>query len=493
MFCGSDEDEPLTSPSIVPAVVAAAAAATVGLGGSAEATQLVPLLAAAVILPVVAPDPLLPAAVLAASALAAAVAPAAAQQTVLPAVVLAAAVVDPKAAPIVAVTAAAVAVALALSDSSSSDSDSDDDKEGRITAEAGLSASSYAALMEFMMPGAGGTSDAFTDAFSGAGTDGGVVGSGSQYVSSNEKGNSVIEATMLRLEQDSLAAAAVRLALPKIVPQELEVTDTDCAVDALRREGVVRLGGALSSELCELCLEHIEASLHAAASDSGRDTSGNGGPASGFGNVYSRDCRFDMYLRNEGVVNTSLAQIMAGPVGNLLRGLFDGAPCAFHELSALVSDSGSGSQLIHPDSKFTEHPILYTCFVALQDVAVEMGPTLFLPRTNNRESHNASIQTERSKAELLDNADYRHALLRKGEVTVMDSRTLHCGTANRSGETERGARRRVLLYFTVRSPLHCMTGPVSSAKKGDDEEDEDCYPVGGSLHPGLSISTADFI
>ena len=34
--------------------------------------------------------------------------------------------------------------------------------------------------------------------------------------------------------------------------------------------------------------------------------------------------------------------------------------------SALVSDSGSGAQPVHSDSKYTPDPILYTCFIALQ-------------------------------------------------------------------------------------------------------------------------------
>ena len=68
-------------------------------------------------------------------------------------------------------------------------------------------------------------------------------------------------------------------------------------------------------------------------------------------------------------------------LGALFRALFAGADpaaAAAHELAALVSDGGAGRQPVHPD---TAHGTgggadggapLYTAFVALQDVTLEV-------------------------------------------------------------------------------------------------------------------------
>jgi ectoine hydroxylase-related dioxygenase (phytanoyl-CoA dioxygenase family) len=132
----------------------------------------------------------------------------------------------------------------------------------------------------------------------------------------------------------------------------------------------------------------------------------------------------------------------------------------FHEFSALISDSGSKCQPIHPDSKYTDVDPLYSCFVALQDVDESMGPTIFLPSTNNQDCQDR-FQNDKTKNELFASCEYRQAMLRKGDVAIMDSRTLHCDGANVSSPPAR----RALLYFTLLNPAHSLT-----------EEDKD-YPM----------------
>jgi ectoine hydroxylase-related dioxygenase (phytanoyl-CoA dioxygenase family) len=60
-----------------------------------------------------------------------------------------------------------------------------------------------------------------------------------------------------------------------------------------------------------------------------------------------------------------------------------------HELLRLMSNAGSLHQVIHPDMPYVNGrgPALITCFVALQDISVEMGPMTWLPHTHNGELH----------------------------------------------------------------------------------------------------------
>ena len=46
------------------------------------------------------------------------------------------------------------------------------------------------------------------------------------------------------------------------------------------------------------------------------------------------------------------------------------------EIACLISEPGSKFQPLHPDTPFSTIPSLYACFVALQDVTLEMGPTV---------------------------------------------------------------------------------------------------------------------
>ena len=59
------------------------------------------------------------------------------------------------------------------------------------------------------------------------------------------------------------------------------------------------------------------------------------------------------------------------------------------EIACLISEPGSRQQPLHPDTPYTSSPPLYAAFVALQDIDVEMGPTVYLPGTHTREVGNA--------------------------------------------------------------------------------------------------------
>lgn len=156
--------------------------------------------------------------------------------------------------------------------------------------------------------------------------------------------------------------------------------------------------------------------------------------------------RQDLYLPVDGVVREALREVAAN-----LRPLLD--PLAgdgyVHEVSCLVAEPGSPRQCVHADTivlPCPQYPAaamapLYTIFIALQDVKDDMGHTVFLPETHgdhalwnvqrpNQETYIASRRACMSK-------------LRVGDAALFDSRCLHAGLANTSGE------RRVLFYCTL--------------------------------------------
>lgn len=62
-----------------------------------------------------------------------------------------------------------------------------------------------------------------------------------------------------------------------------------------------------------------------------------------------------------------------------------------------MSDLGSQRQNLYPDTPFLEGsgPTLYSCFIALQDVRLDIGPTTWLPGTHTKEAHEAFMDSEK--------------------------------------------------------------------------------------------------
>jgi hypothetical protein len=207
----------------------------------------------------------------------------------------------------------------------------------------------------------------------------------------------------------------------------------------LKSDGVVRINHVLSVDLAAACLQSIEAALIQA---------------------------LQAILASDSVT------------GQLFRNHLLPESCAgvFHEFSALTCDPTAASQPIHPDAKYAVDHLapMWTVFVALQDVELNMGATVFLPGTHTEQVHadlNTAV-TDR-KNQMLAAAEYRRSTLKAGDCAIMDARTLHFGSANTSD------KRRVLLYFTIRNPAH-----------GSADAD---FPGCGSLFTGLHMTTSDFV
>jgi len=102
-----------------------------------------------------------------------------------------------------------------------------------------------------------------------------------------------------------------------------------------------------------------------------------------------------------------------------------------------------------------------------QDVELDMGPTVYMPRTNTEEIHEAfkdevvrDGESESPKDTLLRSKKTVLGILDKGCCAIYDSRLLHCGSANR------GNTSRAIFYFSFRNPAVAYPGKCCNVEKG---------------------------
>ena len=168
------------------------------------------------------------------------------------------------------------------------------------------------------------------------------------------------------------------------------------------------------------------------------------------------DRRIDLRLPLALSVRAALHQA-AAHVGPIIDAFLDGGDGELVELSSLISLPASSAQPIHADTTDAE-PSIVTVFIALQDISLDMGPTLVWPRTHSRDACRidpASAPWPCAAARARGRAP-TPGTLRAGGALVMDSRLAHCGAANASDVA------RVLLYFSVRRVDGCGTGSTRS-------------------------------
>ena len=195
--------------------------------------------------------------------------------------------------------------------------------------------------------------------------------------------------------------------------------------------------------------------------------SGTAKPQEGlFADVLLKENRCDLTLplaTEDGIIGDALvALLQQSAIASTLQTLL-GQDAVLYELSCLISDPGSHRQVMHPDTPCSasanEEPVLYTCFVALQDISLEMGPTTWMPGTHTLEAHEI-FQNEATKDEQLSAGPAVLGLLPKGSCGIFDSRLLHCGGANTSSSTSSGDnhnnnnhdKKRAVFYFSFRNP-----------------------------------------
>lgn len=232
----------------------------------------------------------------------------------------------------------------------------------------------------------------------------------------------------------------------------------------LKKEGVVRINKVLKPDTADAVREYLydlryqsEEEVH----------EGKIQPIQRFANVLLKHNRCDLTIPlGDDIITKALREaLVISPVGAAIYSLFGDA--ILHEFSCLMSDPGSQRQVIHPDTPCIDGKgsVLYTCFIALQDVTLDMGPTVWFPRTHNTDAHRAfqnSVNIEGGdspKDNLIKTQPAVLGLLSKGDCAIFDSRLLHCGSANRSDQS------RALFYFSFKSPDVGYPGNPASIRK----------------------------
>jgi len=266
-----------------------------------------------------------------------------------------------------------------------------------------------------------------------------------------------------------------------------------------RREGILRLDNVLSADTASALRDSLYQRRHESEA---LIQTGTLRPLDRFADVLLKTNRCDMPVplllleeenddsddtddtmqkkkkkNGKNIVAQALHEVLlSSPVGPLVDQVFatttssststSSASPILYELSCLMSDPGSQRQVVHPDNPYLEgrdEPTLLTCFIALQDITLEMGPTTWLPQTHTAEMHQAfqndapPPQTDNDndsprrplseKDRLLATQPAVLGLLPRGSCGIYDSRLLHCGGANRHAD-----RSRALFYVSFQNP-----------------------------------------
>jgi Phytanoyl-CoA dioxygenase (PhyH) len=169
----------------------------------------------------------------------------------------------------------------------------------------------------------------------------------------------------------------------------------------IRKEGLVRIDNVLSPSLADRMFQFVsdlrEESLQ-------RISEGALQHSDRFADVLLRSNRCDLKipLGKNGALKTPVIESLysvfcESPVKETISNAFQSNQAVLYELSCLISDPGSQRQVMHPDNPFIQgriDPTLLTCFIALQDIDVMMGPTVYLPRTHTAVAHAAFAQEQ---------------------------------------------------------------------------------------------------
>ena len=231
--------------------------------------------------------------------------------------------------------------------------------------------------------------------------------------------------------------------------------------NVLSKEGVVRIDNVLSPQLADQMREYVFKLLQESVD---QVAAGSAKQIDRFANVLLRSNRYDLTIplgattRDGGsspVISALHHVFCRSAVKPLIESVFTDE-AILYELSCLISEPGSQRQVMHPDNPIIpgrEKPTLLTCFIALQDVDLNRGPTVFMPRTNTEQIHEtfgdevvSDGKSESPKDELLRTRKTVLGILPKGCCAIFDSRLIHCGTANRG--KKHGADR-VIFGFQV--------------------------------------------
>jgi ectoine hydroxylase-related dioxygenase (phytanoyl-CoA dioxygenase family) len=239
--------------------------------------------------------------------------------------------------------------------------------------------------------------------------------------------------------------------------------------EVLREKGVVRIDGVLSNKVADQMRDFVFDLRETATAEV---EAGSAKLINRFADVLLKSNRCDLTIPfGPEIVTKSLQQILAkSSVRDTIEELLS-PDAILYELSCLISDPGSQRQNVHPDNPFLDEmsnePTLLTCFVALQDIDISMGPTVWIPGTHTKDVHEKFQDEtpgydgeESSKDRLLRTRPHVLGMLKKGSCAIFDSRLLHCGSANRHEDISRA-----LFYFSFKNPKVGYPGNPASIRR----------------------------
>lgn len=216
------------------------------------------------------------------------------------------------------------------------------------------------------------------------------------------------------------------------------------AASRFARDGLLCLRGLLAPEAASALLRRVEAEL-----SERRALPEEERPAF-FGDVYGYEdhgLRWDLKMR--------LGQEVAGVLRTTLEhveGLLLATKPTWQltELAAMCVLPGEAGQPVHADTSHIYDQQAVTMFIALHDIPADQGPTRMYPRTHlDGDLHMGYRAVDESTESVL-------CELRPGDCVLMDSRLLHCGTANRS------ERARHLFYCSWTMPGRRSRGSTNT-------------------------------
>jgi len=231
------------------------------------------------------------------------------------------------------------------------------------------------------------------------------------------------------------------------ITKSMKLREAERAADILRTHGLVFLKSVVPEETCDEILADLNAIC-----DECKETYGDAlrrtdvllgvgddnGDDSGDGKINGVKKALEFACKEEG-----------GNIRNILSFVEDATEDAvLVELSVLATEKGADRQVLHPDVAYdAPHETLYSVFIALQDVTQDMGPTLFVLNSHDRQTHDQLPKTKWTEKEfdVLRTKRAVEALLKKGDAVLYNARAFHQGGENTSG-------RRALLTLTFLKP-----------------------------------------
>lgn len=222
----------------------------------------------------------------------------------------------------------------------------------------------------------------------------------------------------------------------------------------LVNDGVLGVRAALSADSAAAAAAEVDEALCAAKA---RIVAQSEEEVRYLGPVRELTHRWDLRLHFRGAVKAAVLEVVAAVAPLLAEVITDEALIC--ELACIVSAPGAPRQQLHADTKIGDRGWLVSMFVALQDVASDMGGTIVVPSSHCAEPHadfHATCCSGDSDQPACTASDAQEDWAvsrgaqrfegRAGDALLFDSRVLHCGGANTS------TKRRRMLYVTWKIP-----------------------------------------